>query len=188
MPQPSDPFQGVDWEDLHKRLLVVALRLSSLMSTDDKVLAGTGLSAEDLVSATIVKALCGDEIRFRAERGQLFGLLKTAMTRDFIDLRRRRSHQRTDHLDLNSEAAERDVRLRDFNGEGRQEAAELLSDVRRLVEDDSELVEYVDAVELGCESPAEIADVCQAAVTDIYSRRRKLKARYLRLFAGKVTT
>ena len=187
MARPTDPFEGVDWEDLHKRLLEVAVRLSILISTD-KVLSGTGFSAEDLVSDTILKALGGDGIHYHASRGQLFGLLKTAMVRDFWDLRRKRSHQRTVHLDINSGEAEKDKRLRDGAGDDRQSAMAFLQDVRRLVRDDQKLVEYVDAVEIGCEKPAEIADVCQVDVADIYSRRRKLKSKLASYFVGRATT
>jgi DNA-directed RNA polymerase specialized sigma24 family protein len=169
-----DPFEAVDWEDIHKRLLVEALRLSVLIS-QDKVLAGTGFSAEDLVTDTILKALGGDEIRYRAEKGELFQLLRTAMRRDFIDLRRKRSHQRNVHVDLTAQEAEKDARLRDHGDEARGKAAALLQDVRRLVEGDPKLTEYLEAVELGCATPAEIADVCQVDVADIYERRRKLK-------------
>ncbi len=188
MPQPSDPFEGVDWEDLHKRLLGVAVRLSMLISTADKVLTGTGVSAEDLVNDTMLKALGGDEIRYHASRGQLFSLLKTAMVRDFLDLRKKRSHQREAQMDLCSGEAEKDKRLRDRAGDERQNAIGSLQDIRRLVQDDPKLVEYVDAVEIGCEKPAEIADVCQVDVTDIYSRRRKLKTKLAGYFDGRATT
>jgi DNA-directed RNA polymerase specialized sigma24 family protein len=168
-----DPFENVDWEDIYKRLLVQALRLSALLGRD-KVLAGTGFSAEDLVSNTILKALGGDEIRYRAERGELLPLLRTAMTRDFLDLRKKRSHQRNVHVDLGGQDAEKDVRLRDGSADERRKADELLQDVRRLVAGDQKLTEYVDAVELGCSKPAEVADLCQVDVKDIYERRRKL--------------
>lgn len=187
MAQPTDPFEGVDWEGLHKRLLAVALRLSMLLSTD-KLLTGTGFSAEDLVNDTILKALGGDGIRYQAGRGQLFSLLKTAMVRDFLDLRRKRSHQRTVHMDLNSSEAEKDKRLKDHADFERQNAMASLQDVRRLVQDDPKLVEYVDAVEIGCEKPAEIADICQVDVADIYRRRRKLKTKLAGYFDGRVTT
>lgn len=179
----TDPFESVDWEDIYKRLLVEALRLSVLMS-QDRVLVGTGFSAEDLVNDTISKALGGDEIRYRAERGELFQLLRTAMRRDFIDLRRKRSHQRNVHVDLTAQEAEKDARLRDHADEARGKAAALLRDVRRLVEGDLKLTEYLDAVELGCRTPAEIADVCQVGVGDIYERRRKLKKTVLAHFTG----
>ncbi len=179
----TDPFESVDWEDIYKRLLVEALRLSVLMS-QDRVLVGTGFSAEDLVNDTISKALGGDEIRYRAERGELFKLLRTAMRRDFIDLRRKRSHQRSVHVDLTAQEAEKDARLRDHADEARGKAAALLRDVRRLVEGDLKLTEYLDAVELGCRTPAEIADVCQVGVGDIYERRRKLKKTVLAHFTG----
>ena len=172
-----DPFDGVDWEDIHKRLLAVAVRVSMLLSTPDKVLAGTGVSAEDLVNDTIAKALGGDEIRYQASRGKLFSLLKTAMYRDFLDLRKKRSHQRTTQMDFTSHEAGSDRRLRDRASEERSDAQFLLQDVRRLVQDDPKLIKYIDAVELGCEKPAEIAGVCLVDVTDIYSRRRKLKVK-----------
>jgi len=183
---PTDPFENVDWEDLHKRLLAVAVGLSTLLS-HGKLLSGTGFSAEDLVNDTILKALGGDEIRYRAERGQLFQLLKTAMIRDFLDLRRKRSHQRSVHVDLTSSEAEKDARLRDRPEEGRQKAAAFLQDIRRLVQHDPKLAEYVDAVDLGCITPAEIADVCGVDVIDIYERRRKLKLSIFALFAGRMT-
>src|SRR5262249_30178377 len=160
------------WEDLHKKLLAEALRLSILISTD-KILVGTGFSAEDLVNDTILKALGGDEIRYRAERGELFQLLRTAMIREFIVLGIKRSHQRNVHGDLAAESAEKDPRLRDHADGERQKATALLQDVRRLVEHDPKLSEYVEAVDLGCGTPAEIADVCQVGVADIYERRRK---------------
>lgn len=168
-----DPFENVDWEDIHKRLLVQAFRLSALL-TQDKVMAGTGFSAEDLVNNTIVKALGGDEIRYRAEKGDLLPLLRTAMIRDFLDLLKKRSHQRNVHVDLNAQEAEKDVRLRDGAVDEQRKADELLQDVRRLVAGDERLTEYVDAVEMGCRTPAEIAGLCQADVKDIYERRRKL--------------
>ena len=170
---PNDPFATVDWDDLYKRLLVQALRLSALL-TRDKVMAGTGFSAEDLVNDTILKALGGDEIRYRAEKGQLLALLRTAMNRDFLDLRKKRSHQRNVHVDLGAEEAEKDVRLRDRSADEKRKADELLQDVRRLVADDKNLTEYVEAVEVGCSTPAEIAGLCQVDVKDIYERRRKL--------------
>lgn len=141
----TDPFENVDWDD--KRLLVEALRLSILIS-QDKVLVGTGFSAEDLVNDTIAKALGGDEFRYRAERGELFPLLRTAMLRDFIDLRRRRSHQPNVHVDLTAQEAEKDGRLRDRSNDESGKATARLQDVRRLAERDPQLTEYVDAVEL----------------------------------------
>lgn len=184
---PINPFENTDWEDIYRRLLVVALRLSALMGRDT-VLAGTGYSAEDLVSDTIVKALGGDEIRYRAEKGELFSLLRTAMLRDFIDLRRKRSHQTNVHVDLGAKEAERDLRLRDRPDDERRKAIELLQDVRRLVEHDQRLTDYVDAVDLGCSTPAEIADLCGADVRDIYERRRKLNRVVLAHFIGKART
>lgn len=179
-----DPFENIDWEDIYRKLLVQALRLSVLMGRDT-VLSGTGFSAEDLVSDTIVKVLGGDEIRYRAEKGELLPLLRRAMIRDFIDLRRKRSHQRNVHVDLAAEEAEKDVRLRDRSDEEQRKANELLQDVRRLVEHDQKLTEYVDAVELGCGTPAEIADLCRADVRDIYERRRKLNKVVLAHFIGR---
>jgi DNA-directed RNA polymerase specialized sigma24 family protein len=169
----NDPFGSVDWEDIYRKLLVHALRLSLLMGRD-KVLAGTGFSAEDLVSDTIAKALGGDEIRYRAEKGELLPLLRTAMTRDFLDLRKKRSHQRNVHVDLGAQEADKDARLRDRSDEERRKALELLQDVRRVVEHDQKLADYIDAVELGCVTLAEIAELCGADVRDIYERRRKL--------------
>ncbi|MCC7010054.1 MAG: hypothetical protein IT184_14705 [Acidobacteria bacterium] len=180
---PIDPFENVDWEDIYRKLLVQALRLSVLMGRDT-VLSGTGFSAEDLVSDTIVKVLGGDEIRYRAEKGELLPLLRRAMIRDFIDLRRKRSHQRNVHVDLTAEEAEKDARLRDRSDEEQRKANQLLQDVRRLVEHDQKLTEYVDAVELGCSTPAEIADLCRADVRDIYERRRKLNRVVLAHFIG----
>jgi DNA-directed RNA polymerase specialized sigma24 family protein len=168
-----DPFENVDWEDIYKRLLVQALRLSALLARD-KVVAGTGFSAEDLVNNTILKALGGDEIRYRAEKGELLPLLRTAMIRDFLDLRRKRSHQRNVHVDLSAQEAEKDVRLRDRAADEQRKAYDLLQDVRRLVRGDEKLTDYIDAVELGCRTPAEIAELCLADVKDIYERRRKL--------------
>jgi hypothetical protein len=92
-----------------------------------------------------------------------------------LDLRKKRSHQRETEMDLTSGEAEKDKRLRDRAGDERQNATAWLHDIRRLVRDDPKLAEYVDAVEIGCGEPAEIADVCQVDVTDICSRRRKLK-------------
>ncbi len=168
-----DPFENIDWDDIYKRLLVQALRLSALLARH-QVMAGTGFSAEDLVNDTIVKALGGDEIRYRAEKGELLPLLRTAMIRDFLDLRRKRSHLRNVHVDLGAQEAEKDGRLRDRSAAEQLHADELLQDVRRLVTGDEKLTEYVDAVAVGCSTPAEIAGLCQADVKDIYERRRKL--------------
>jgi DNA-directed RNA polymerase specialized sigma24 family protein len=106
------------------------------------------------------------------------------MLRDFIDLRRRRSHQRNVHVDLTAQEAEKDARLRDRSNDESGKATAMLQDVRRLVERDPKLTEYVVAVELGCLTPAEIADVCQASVKDIYERRRKLRKTVLTHFTG----
>ncbi len=181
-----DPFENVDWEDLHRRLLAVAVRLSILIS-HDRLLVGTGFSAEDLVSDTILKALGRDEIRYRAERGELFALLKTAMVRDFLDLRKKRSHQRHVQSDLESAEAAKDARLRDHAQDERQAAATLMQDIRQLVQHDPKMTEYVDAVELGCSKPAEIAEICGVDVADIYERRRKLKASILPQLIGRMT-
>jgi DNA-directed RNA polymerase specialized sigma24 family protein len=188
MSQTNDPFDNVDWEDLHRRLLEVAIRLSMLISSEDKVLLGSGFSAADLVSDTIAKALGGDEIRYQASRGQLFNLLKTAMVRDFLDLRKKRSHQRTDHIDFAADEAEKDKRLRDRDADERRDATVLLQDIRGLVQDDPKLIEYLDAVELGCEKPSEIADLCRADVKDIYNRRRRLKTKLASYFNGRAAT
>jgi hypothetical protein len=56
-------------------------------------------------------------------------------------------------------------------------------DVKKAVELDPKLAEYVEAIELGCEKPSDVAAVCQADVTDVYQRRRKLEER----LAAKVT-
>ena len=182
----GDPFKGVDWIDIHRRLLAVAVRLSALLSTPDKVLLGTGVSAEDLVNATILKALQGQDIRFHAARGGLFGLLKTAMLRDFLDLRRKRSHQLSNELDaLESEV---DGSLLDRAHEQDQAASMLLGDVRRLVQGDAKLLEYIEAIALGCEKPSEIAVACGVDVQDIYARRRRLKDKLAGQFLRKVAT
>lgn len=181
MPQlPADPFEGVDWEDLHKRLLAVALRLSVFagLTGRDRVLVGTGFSAEDLVTGTIAKALGGNEIRYRAEKGELFGLLKTALINDFLDLLRQSSFKTTDRVGhVAADAEEHGGRALDlFAGTAiREDVAIMLLDVKRLVADDPKLSEYVEAVELGFEKQADIATVCQVDVTDIYARKRRLK-------------
>ena len=136
-----DPFEGVDWEDLHKRLLAAAVRLSMLISRSDRVLMGTGFSAEDLVNDTILKALGRDEIRYEATRGRIFALLKTAMVRDFLDLRKSASHRRAVVVDFASTEAQKDGRLRDRAADERLDAAALLQDVKHLVQDDAELLE-----------------------------------------------
>ena len=43
----------------------------------------------------------------------------------------------------------------------------------------------MEAVEIGCQKPAEIADLCKVAVKDIYIRRRKLKARLAGYLEGR---
>jgi|KBSSwiStaDraftv2_1062776.scaffolds.fasta_scaffold748312_1 DNA-directed RNA polymerase specialized sigma24 family protein len=177
MTSTKDPFDSVDWIDLHRRLLEVANRLSRLL-TRDKLMAGTGFSVEDLVTETIVKALGRDEIRYQAERGNLFSLLKTAMERDFLDLLKKRSYRTTVHVDLIGDEASKDARLRDRAQSSREWIAEFLGDLRKSIAGERDLEDYVDAIEIGCETPAEIADVCQVDVTEIYRRRRRLKRRF----------
>lgn len=191
MPQlPADPFEGVDWEDLHKRLLAVAVRLSAFsgLTSRDKVLVGTGFSAEDLVMNTIAKALGGSEIRYRAEKGQLFGLLKTALINDFRDLLRQSSFKTTDRVgQIAGDAEEHGGRALDlFPATSiREDVAIMLLDVKRLVADDPELSEYFEAVELGFERSADIATVCRVEVTEIYARKRKLKELMERTYSRK---
>lgn len=188
---PPDPFAGVNWEDLHKRLLVLAVRLFTLagLGGRDAVMVGVGCSPADLVQGTITKAIAGDGIRFQAAKGQLLPFLRTAMINDFRDMRRKSSHRTTNRVNhtADEEGTEQNGKTLDGFLDGSSLTAEgttiFFMDIKKAVGPDPKLIEYVEAYEIGCDKPADVAAVCNADIADIYQRRRKLEKR----LAAKVT-
>ena len=94
----ADPLEGVDWEDVLRRLLAEAVLLfrSHGLAGRSSVLSGTGMSPQDLAYQTVTKALGRDGILYQAGRGRLLAFLKEAMRNDFLDLLKAHSHSRTD--------------------------------------------------------------------------------------------
>jgi hypothetical protein len=188
---PPDPFEGVDWEDLHKRLLVLAVRLFAVagLGGTDAVMVGVGCSPVDLVQATITNALAGDGIRFQAAKGQLLSYLKVAMINDFRDRRRKSSHKTTNRVNHTPDEDRTEQNGQTLDGflDGSSLTAEnttiFFMDIKKAVGPDAKLIEYVEACEIGCDKPADVAAVCNADIADIYQRRRKLEKR----LASKVT-
>jgi DNA-directed RNA polymerase specialized sigma24 family protein len=85
------PLAGTDWLDVQRRLLVYA---SSLYRAG-KVMEGTGKSATDLVGDVIVQLL-QRKIRFDGKR-PLLPLLKKALYRDYLDLKKSAGRRTTRH-------------------------------------------------------------------------------------------
>jgi hypothetical protein len=93
------------------------------------------------------------------------------------------SHQTTDRVNHSADDGDPRIDGRTLDGFPygstltTADTAILFIDVKKIVESDPKLTEYVEAIELGCEKPQDVADVCQAEIADIYQRRRKLAKR-----------
>ena len=185
----SHRFGGVVWEEVIDRLMVEAVRLfaSARLVGADRVLSGLGVSPEDLVFQTINALLEDKTVRYRKDDGKLLPFLKRVMRNDFLDMVRRPVYKRTDIADPAEEAkrkAEGNVTTLESLGASATDPQPDVfwrDRVRRLVADDPELVEYVDAIlEFELTKPAEIADLLSTTVEDIYNRRRRLATRIAR--------
>lgn len=179
-------FDGIDWDEVLRRLLLEACRLfgTARLSGQDAVLAGLGVSPRDLVHETVRKLLEDETVQYRRRRGDLVPFLKTVMRNDFVDLLRRASHKTTQILDpIDSPRRDADgvpQTLDSFPGPTSRSPDIIWTErVRALAADDPELVEYVESiVDIGLSKPSDIADLLSTTVNDVLNRRRRLRTRF----------
>lgn len=99
----GDRFAGVSWREVLSRLTLEAVRLFRTVGLGrrDAVLAGLGVSPEDLAIATLTKLLDPEDrtVVYRGGEASVLTYLKKVMKNDFLDLLKRKSHETTDIID-----------------------------------------------------------------------------------------
>ena len=166
------PLAGTDWSNLLRRLTAYAV---SLYRTD-RVMAGTGRSPVDLAADVIVQLLQGT-IRYDGQR-PLWPLLKKALYRDFLDLKKSAGRRTTVIL----EGTTREDGERVGGLDSLPAADESLPDVLfretvyEAIADDQELRDYACAVlEFGSSKPADIASLIGITAEQVENRRKRLR-------------
>jgi DNA-directed RNA polymerase specialized sigma24 family protein len=165
-------FDGTDWRDVCRRLTAYA----TLLFRGDNVMQGTGTSPVDLVQNVIEQVMRG-KIEYDGKR-PLLPLLKKALFRDFLDLKKSAPRRTTtilephegpegelvgglDSLDHHSHA-EPDVLFRQA--------------VYEAIGDDGDLKDYVSAFfDFGLSKPRDIAELLGTTTTDVENRRKRLR-------------
>lgn len=193
----NDPlFFRIEWGLLLKRLTACAAKwfLQEGCLGAEAVLPATGKSAKELAFDTVTEFIKGRvEWQPKSEESanlELYWLLRKVMRHDFLDLvKEGREYKRTEVLDPSSDeegawgeynnkpALEN---LPDDSGEGfySLNAALVARRVLPLVQDDQELVDYVNAVlRGGCLKREDIAAYLQTSPQEVTNRQRRLRVK-----------
>src|SRR5713226_7134226 len=95
----GDRFAGVSWPKVLRALTFEAIRLFRTvgLGRGDAVLAGIGVSPEDLAVATLTKLLDPEDrtVVYRRGEASVLTYLKKVMKNDFLDLLKRKSYETT---------------------------------------------------------------------------------------------
>ena len=186
---------GVSHDEYRRLLKMLTLRAYRFLgfataAGTDPVLGELGLSPEDFAVAVLGKWLVG-QLRFFGDRERLPAFLTKVMTRDILEMLRKRGVK----LSRSGKTVSLDeVILLD---PGTQSSPESLWDIRKLVReerfmaalrectaDDSDLQEFVYAVSEwdsdGVPAPREIADLLGVPTIEVQNRKRKLARRLVK--------
>lgn len=166
------PLAGTDWADLLRRLLVYAI---SLYRTD-RVMPGTGTSPEDLAGTVIVELLQG-KIRYDGRR-PLLPLLKKALYRDFLDLKKSAPRRTTVILEATENDEGKTIGGLDSLPAPEEPPADVLfrEAVYEAVGDDQDLRDFACAVlECGASKPTDVASLIGTSVDEVENRRKRLR-------------
>lgn len=166
------PLAGTDWSDLFRRLSAYAV---SVYGTD-RIMAGTGKSPADLAADVIVQLLQG-RIRYDGQR-PLLPLLKKALYRDFLDLKKSAGRRTTVILDGTMTEGGEMIGGLDSLPATEEFPSDVLfrETVYEAIGDDQELRDYACAVlEFGASKPADIASLIGISTEEVENRRKRLR-------------
>ena len=196
----DDEPGSINWEQLYKRLLLAAYRLSGLRRNDDDAVIARGLSPTDMAQKVIEHFLQG-RLPWRPEKGSLLTYLARVLRNDYLDLvtsKEVRTTVSVEGLKAIAEASMSAGDAVDFLDAGPVANAQLkhapalsdtaaspeamllgrerLADLRRLVRGDAALEEVIAAItERDLLTPAEIAADLGTTRADIYNRFKRLR-------------
>jgi hypothetical protein len=187
-------FNDIQWDRLLKRLTACAAKwfLQEGCSGKESVLPATGKSAKELAFDTVSEFIKG-RIQWRPTCGEsadfeLFLLLRKVMRNDFLDLvKEGRAYKRTDVLDPSTDGNDAwgeydkgptldNLRADSESGFSSLNAAVVARRVLPLLQEDHELVDYVNAVLVqGCLKREDIATCLQISHQEATNRQRRLR-------------
>ena len=166
------PLVGVDLADVYRRLIVFAL----LLYGTDRVMAGTGKSPADLAGDVILLLLEG-KLRFDGRR-PLWPLVKKALYRDFLDLKKSAGRRTTVIVEETvNERGEPAGGLDALPADERSPSDVLFRQtVYDAIGDDHALKDYAYAIlECGAERPADTASLLGISTKEVENLRKRLR-------------
>jgi DNA-directed RNA polymerase specialized sigma24 family protein len=166
------PLAGTDLPDVFRRLIVYAVSLYRA----DRVMAGTGKSPADLAGDVILQLLQG-RLGYDGRR-PLWPLLKKALYRDFLDLKKSASRRTTVILEATeNEHGELAGGLDGLPADEDSPPDVLFRQaVYNAIGDDQPLKDYACAIlECGAERPADIASVLGITTNEVENLRKRLR-------------
>lgn len=163
MAEPAKQIDPVfrEGEELRIRLLAVAVRLfaSKVCYGADTILPGTSKTAEDLVGDTFVKLLKSGKWHPGTGGPDIFPLAKVTLENLFIDLLRRSEYKTSATID--SEEADQLLKFNDHSAVSPFKAIaskDTYEWVRRQMGSDKKALAFVEAVQNGATTRADIAE------------------------------
>lgn len=196
-------LQDADWEEIGKRLLAFAAWRAQIYwgyVTPETALP-KGKSIEDVVNETILKALLGDRI-WDPDKGPLEPWLRDQIKSELDALAKSWAARHEMEVPLDQEGEElweliagealqqatypphdstnpEELALRKELSDAEEKIAEgLITAIYEAADNDTELVEIVDAVQAGAEpKPRYLAESLGVPVEEIYNRIRRLRRR-----------
>ena len=169
---PDSRFLYIDLEDLLVRLTATSLKWFKQRRCfrPDSVLPGTGTTAEDLAQNALLEVLMDDSLwKPKTSDEDPYPLLVTIMKHDFLDLIKSAGHNKTEVVDNLDDEVDQD----DYVS---AEAAILARQLRPFVEDDPDLIDYIDAVLMfGLHKREDIAELLVITPRQVSDRRTKLQ-------------
>lgn len=182
MDDPTNQVKSgdIDWVSLNRRLLPCALRLfkGKGCREPDSVLPGTGMSANDLASNTLLKLMKSDEWRSNSPNGDPFPFAYTVMRRDFLDLIRSgaaRTTQIIEDADIGFREPPTSGPAAENDGLQAAEAASLFELIKRVIRPDPLMAAYLEAVAIkGLDKREEIAQEMGVTPQEVTNVKRRL--------------
>jgi DNA-directed RNA polymerase specialized sigma24 family protein len=184
---PTQP--EIDFGGLAVRLTSYGLRVFAEFGLGGRsaVVPGVGLSAEDFASKVLLEYAEGT-LAYKAERGELFSLLASALRNDIIDALRKAAHRKEEirsPLARENRSEEGPPSLDELPAPGgdTEEILAAHSYQQRLLEtfrDEPELAAVVKVVfDLDLAKPREIAASLGISITEYQNRKKRLRRRLM---------